>query len=852
MTNYSFVRKTVLVAILTVTLVACGGGGDTSSNPPTSTTQNVITGAASKGTLRNALITAYQITADGQKGSKLSETQTDSSGAYTLKINDYAGAVLLEMTGDGNTTMLCDIPTGCENGKAFGTEVPANFTMQSVLPELLVLNNVAITPFTHLATQYGLKNGLTKTNIDKAFTQIQDLFGLPNLQLSVVSDITGVVADDLDIQRYTLMNAAIGQLAGRVDKIADKLNAITVELIAKNGQLQNSEAGLVDTKIDLADILKAAIAIANDSRVAGKISPITKAALAADLARAQMSQTLTNAQPSDNAGATDLAKAKAFMQTTGNLATTLRQYDDQSLTKSLESKTKSIQALTDGDVLIADALHSSIILLLESALDTTISRSYTYIETQKFLDKFVNTSTLYVKANSNITLKVDVTAHTVTLNGLLTIQPKLKTALNTLMNDGPEQPFNIVNLKAIYPDANTVSTHFDFKINPLSKIKTSDLELGFSGSTDSLFTFDFTTAASLKDHITALNTNNLNAPNTPNSIQATVNNVVLTASKAATTEINKFAGSLQLTLTESALETTNSSDIRKWPTPALLNLTGDFSSPAGDSLTASTTVTFDKNPKLIVSPENGHFRPNLYSYQYKEADKSIYLTTNIGVFSNYYWSQDTALKITLSDKFCSFDHYYLTVNDNIYLTCTNKSNVIDAYKEAITLGAYSDWFTNTYINQEGTYRPQYPVDFNYATTIATSINGTLNSSDNFLYENSTHFTIAALSLTTKMKLLGKSASDVEAQISAKRTDFKNGEYMANFRIGNDKIVLKSLNINNNPEITLINKDNVGVDIDMLNKEKTLEIKINGKVLGHIYKLGGLPVAKFIDNSIKAL
>jgi hypothetical protein len=364
MTNYSFVRKTVLVAILTVTLVACGGGGDTSSNPPTSTTQNVITGAASKGTLRNALITAYQITADGQKGSKLSETQTDSSGAYTLKINDYAGAVLLEMTGDGNTTMLCDIPTGCENGKAFGTEVPANFTMQSVLPELLVLNNVAITPFTHLATQYGLKNGLTKTNIDKAFTQIQDLFGLPNLQLSVVSDITGVVADDLDIQRYTLMNAAIGQLAGRVDKIADKLNAITVELIAKNGQLQNSEAGLVDTKIDLADILKAAIAIANDSRVAGKISPITKAALAADLARAQMSQTLTNAQPSDNAGATDLAKAKAFMQTTGNLATTLRQYDDQSLTKSLESKTKSIQALTDGDVLIADALHSSIVFTI--------------------------------------------------------------------------------------------------------------------------------------------------------------------------------------------------------------------------------------------------------------------------------------------------------------------------------------------------------------------------------------------------------------------------------------------------------------------------------------------------------
>lgn len=849
--NHRFAHKTVTTAIVTILLAACGGGGDTASKPPSSTTQNTITGTANQGALLNATITAYQITSDGKQGIKLSETVSDSTGSFTLKVNDYAGAVLLEVTGNSNTTMLCDIPTGCENGKLFGEAVPANFTMQSILPELLVLNRVSITPFTHLATQYAKKDGLTKANIDKAFTQIQDLFGLPSLQMSVITDVTGVVSTNLDDQRYAVMNAAIAKLAGSVGNISNKLNVIATALTTNNGQLFSSEAGLVDTKIDLADILKAAISVANDSHVSDKISPITKAALAADLARAQSNQVLTNAKPSDNAGATDLAKAKAFMQTTGNLVTTLQQYDDRSLEGSLKSKTKSIQALTNGDVLIADALYSTIVLLLESALDTTANKTYNSLQVQSLLDKFINTPTLYVKANSDVKITVDVAAHTVNLNGLLGIQPKLKVSTNTYINDGAEQTFSILNVKAIYPDVNTLATHFEFKINALSKIKTSDLELGFTGNTDSLFTFDFSSLARLKDHISALNFNNINQQHTPNSIKASLTNVSLISSKAPTTEFNKFIGSLQLTMTENILDANNGSETRKWPTPDLLNLSGDFSSPAGDSITANTTVTFDKSSKLLISPENGHIRPNLYTYQYKENEKAIYLTANTGIFDNY-WLGGKSLKIVLSDKFCGLNYYYLVANDNIYLSCTNKTNVIDAYKESAISGINTDGFTDTYVDEEGFYTFLFPTDFNYYSSTPILVNGELSSSDNQLYENSTHFTIAALSLTTKIKLLGTAASDIEAQVSAKRTDFKNGEYMANFRIGNDKVVLKSLNIKNQPSVTLINKDNIGVDINILDKEQILDITLNGKVLGHIYKLGGLPVAKFIDNSIKAL
>ncbi len=848
----AFIRHFFILLTLTSLLLACGGGGGGADPSTPSVNSRVITGIASKGTLRNALVTAYQITADGQKGAKLTDTQTDNNGAYTLKITDYVGAVLLEVSGDGNTTMLCDIPSGCENGKAFGAEVPANFVMQSVLPELLAANQVAITPFTHLATQYAQKDGLSKANIDKAFTQIQDLFGLPNLQSTVPVAITGNVSDDLDNQRYAILNAAIGKLAGRVDKISGLLNSIASELNAKNGQLQSSEAGVTNTKIDLADILKAAIAVANDSHLNNKIHAITKAALAADLAHAQLSQALTEAKPSDNAGATDLAKAKAFMKTTGNLVTTLQQYDDQSLSNSLKSKTNSIRALTDGDVLIADALHSTIVLLLQSALDSTVSRSYNYAETQQLLDKFVNTPTLYVMANSDVKIMVDVASHTVNLNGVLTIQPKLQTGTNSYINDGAPQYFNVINVLASYPEINTPASSFTFKINNTSKIRTPDLELGFSDTSDSVFTLDFTQLATLKDQINAFDADDLSPEHVPAKIQANINQVTLLARKAPTNEINKFVGSLQLTMAEHELDIINSSAKRKWPTPELINLMGKFTSPTGDLLEANTTVTFDKNTQALISPGKGHVRPDLYSYQYNDSEHAIYLTANAGLFNNYYWNQDTKLKIVLSDKFCGLNNYYLVANGSIYLSCTDKTNVVDAYQQAITSAPYSDWFMNTYIKQEGTYRPQYPNNFNYATSNATAVNGVLDWADNALYENSTHFTPAALSMTTRIKLLGTSASDIDAQISAKRTTIDNGEYMANFRIGNDKIILKSLNVDNKPDITLINKDNIGIDLNILEKEKFVDITLNGKVLGHIYKLGGLPIAKFIDNSIIGL
>ena len=157
MTTLPFSRKALPIAVLTALLAACGGGGDDSgaSNITPAVTEGTITGTPSKGILQKAIVTAYKIT-DGKKGEKLgTPVTTGDNGEYTLKISGYAGAVLLEMTSDSNTKMLCDIPAGCE-GTNFGQAVSsAGLTMQTVLPELKAIKRIILI---HFSTVPFLKN----------------------------------------------------------------------------------------------------------------------------------------------------------------------------------------------------------------------------------------------------------------------------------------------------------------------------------------------------------------------------------------------------------------------------------------------------------------------------------------------------------------------------------------------------------------------------------------------------------------------------------------------------------------------------------------------------------------------
>ena len=76
--------RTALSMAALLALAACGGGGGGSSSSGGGAPSTVsVAGVASKGLLRNAVVTAYAVI-NGAKGAALGSTTTDANGRYTL------------------------------------------------------------------------------------------------------------------------------------------------------------------------------------------------------------------------------------------------------------------------------------------------------------------------------------------------------------------------------------------------------------------------------------------------------------------------------------------------------------------------------------------------------------------------------------------------------------------------------------------------------------------------------------------------------------------------------------------------------------------------------------------------
>lgn len=889
-TTLPFSRKALPIAILTTLLAACGGGSSDSgtSNVAPTVSEGTITGTASKGILQKAIVTAYKIT-DGKKGEKLgTPVTTGDNGEYSLKISGYAGAVLLEMTSDTNTKMLCDIPAGCESPTDFGKPVSAaGLTLQTVLPELKATNKTAITPFTHLAAKYAEQKGYNKANIEAALTQIADLFNLPALNettpVNAAGDLSNATTTE---QQYAVMNAAIAQLAGKVGDISAKLKALSDEINAKNGQLQSS--GAAADKIDLADVLAAAKNVVESNKL-NRLDKGIGSILAVQLEVAQKNTDLTTAAPANGAGLSDLAKAKAFVNSTSLLLTTLQQYDDQSFVKTLETKVSAIQALTDGDKLMPEAIGAVTAILVASVDESQASRTLGPTEIDKLLEANFNESyQLAATASSDLKLTIDSATNSATLNGELKLQRKrynyvsepYQTTVNsyrsvaqygtngqitgykqepytynttsyrynlTAINVGTPAGFTISNFKITYPTKTASEKDFVVAIDPNSKIKTSKLELSLATDSKSQVLIHFDNAATLQSHIDAADADTtLAATHIPTRLEAKLDRVTLKALNAGSSEFNQFVGGLSLTAVQANLDVTTGGK-RMWPMPQMATLSGNFTGGAGDSVEATASMDLTgSNPK--VSPEENGVRNAFYSYSYNSSNNTIILKPSLGTIG---WNRAT--EITLSMVDCGGGQKRLSGNnDNVYLgnTCSTLTNVAEAYKSFISNRNYY-WYS-TRVEGEGNYIPQYAANFNYTSSITQTVNGLLIDSQDVLSEDSTHLGKATVTVNTKIKLVGNAAADIDAQITAKYAGQQNGEVNAVLRVGTDKLTIASPVAGGKPTITLSNQNGVSVEANILEQEEKIDIKVGGVVQGSAYKVNGLPVVKFIDNSLKAL
>ncbi|MCP5176507.1 MAG: hypothetical protein H6997_03005 [Moraxellaceae bacterium] len=845
MKSLPFAPKILSIAILTTLLAACGGGGSDDSPAVTSST---ITGTAVKGLMQSAKVTAYKVI-DGKKGDKLTDTTTDNNGAYTLTVSGYSGAVILEMTADTNTKMLCDIPAGCEGGIVFGAATSANgLVLQTVLGELKANNKTAITPFTHLATKFAESKGggFNKTNIEIALTQIADLFNLPALNDTVAVNPAGnLQMANTSEQQYAIMNAAIAQLAGKVADISTKLNALSAEINSKNGQLQSSGAA----GFDLADVLAAAKDVAESNQFKTAVNGAVKTILAAQLELANKNTDVTNATPTTGAGLDDLAKAKAFVNSASLLLSTLQQYDDQSFIDTAANKVKAIQALTDGDSLIFDALGAVTVVMASAVEESQETRQLATAQLNTLFGNSFNNGELEAIASNDLRLSIDASTNTAVLNGEVKLQRKKRQYNNgvwTLVNDGTAKGFTVTNFKISYPSKTATAKEFSVAIDANSKIKTANVEFGFASGSQSRVVAYFDTANTLQSHIDVVDEGG--DLHTPTKVEAKLDRVTLKVLNAPANEISQFVGNATLTGKRLNLDTTTGGK-RLWPMPDLATLSGKFSSVDGDMVESTASVALSEtNP--LVSPEQNFINTGFYNYQYNAANNTITLKPKKGTV---YYSNATQVVLSMESQNCSAGQKRLMANVGYSWlgNCSTNTDVAAAYKEFVTTYNYW-WALRTNVDSDGTYIPVYPANFNYKST-NTNVDGKLIYSEDTLSEDATHQVKGTITANTKIKLVGSAAADIEALVTANYAGQQNGNLTMTVRAGDEKIDVTGTTQNGKTTVKLSNKNGVSIDVaESTSDANKLELKVNGSVQGWVYKLNGAPVVKFKDDKIKFL
>lgn len=167
-------RGLVIIAstLFLTLLVGCGGGGggSTSGGGTTPTVNGTISGTAVKGPVSGGTVTAFAIN-NGVMGSQVGSGQTDGQGNFSMQVGDYAGSVMLRMTG------------GTYTDEATGTSMPMQQSdvMTCVIPSMAAgstVNGIQMTPLTSMAQTMaqGMPGGMTPVNITTANNAVGNYF----------------------------------------------------------------------------------------------------------------------------------------------------------------------------------------------------------------------------------------------------------------------------------------------------------------------------------------------------------------------------------------------------------------------------------------------------------------------------------------------------------------------------------------------------------------------------------------------------------------------------------------------------------------------------------------------------
>lgn len=229
----------ILLSIIGLSILTACGGDSVVVAP----VQGTISGVATKGPVRTALVTAYGISS-GQKSAQIAVATTDINGAFSLNIGTYAGAVMLQVSG-GNYT---DEATGSPMSMASGD------VMTAVMPTVVAgarSSGIQVTPVTAMAQSMAqnMTGGMTDANIAAANTALGQYFSVSDILHTV--PMNPLVADSgagatTDARNYGITLAAMSQYADTIG-MANSSALITA-------LMNDASDGLMDGRMSVSQI----------------------------------------------------------------------------------------------------------------------------------------------------------------------------------------------------------------------------------------------------------------------------------------------------------------------------------------------------------------------------------------------------------------------------------------------------------------------------------------------------------------------------------------------------------------------------------------------------------------------
>jgi len=134
-----------------------------------------ISGTAVKGPVANATVTAWEIGSNGMPGAQIGSASTGAAGNFTMQMGNYAGPVMLQMTGG----TFPDEATGTHMG--MGTDM-----MTAVIPNMIAgatLSGIQMTALTSMAQRMAqdMSGGMTPANITQSNANIGMYFDVSDI-----------------------------------------------------------------------------------------------------------------------------------------------------------------------------------------------------------------------------------------------------------------------------------------------------------------------------------------------------------------------------------------------------------------------------------------------------------------------------------------------------------------------------------------------------------------------------------------------------------------------------------------------------------------------------------------------